>query len=111
MTYKFRAYQQHGFNSLTISVDEQLVMNKEASKGNRTFRSLMCASPEVTASHTPGDPSIAPPRTDTPAFPTEACQSNLGKGSVGWWGGPIKSPRKLGKLLGYFEKAPGPSQS
>ena len=41
MTYKFRAYQQHGFNSITVSVDEQLVMNKEAGKGNRTFRSLM----------------------------------------------------------------------
>lgn len=26
-------------------------------------------------------------------------------------GGPIRSPRKLGKLTGYLEKAPGPSQA
>lgn len=26
-------------------------------------------------------------------------------------GGPIRSLRKLGKLIGYFEKSPGPSQA
>lgn len=42
----------------------------------------------------------------------EACQSSLGKEEIGWEVDPfIRSHQKLGKLIGYFENVPDPSQA
>ena len=86
---------------------------------NKMGNISLLASQEATASHSRGPQHCAPPRGLTLLpFPfryrivgglrerfwtLEVCQSN-------WRMDRIQSPRKLGKLIGHFEKAPGPSQ-